>query len=188
MSARGSVFQINVSNGGVPKTAIDEARIVAWGITKDRQGDLRHHGSLEQALCLFSIERLAQLAAEGHHVSPGATGENLTLIDIDWDLIVPGRRLRLGNDVLIEVTMYASPCTKNARWFKRGDFNRINQLVHPGFSRVYARVLAEGVIHTGDPVTFPDAENAADRLDRLQPHTYRWPRDFTAELAPSARA
>jgi MOSC domain-containing protein YiiM len=176
----GVIFQINVSNGGVPKTPIEEAHVTRSGITRDRQGDLRHHGSLEQALCLFAIERLAVMAAEGHHVAPGSTGENLTLIDLDWDLIVPGRRLLLGNDVLIEVTDYASPCQKNARWFKSGDFNRINQEVHPGFSRVYARVLSEGTIRTGDPVTLADTESAADRLHRLQPHTYRWPRDFVA--------
>ena len=180
MSGRGSIFQINVSNGGVPKTPIDEAYVVGRGITKDRQADLRHHGSLEQALCLFAIERLAVLAAEGHHVSPGVTGENITLIDVDWDLVVPGRQLLLGSEVLIEVTTYASPCVKNARWFKNGYFARISQDLYPGFSRVYARVLSEGTIRTGDVVTLAESESAADRLHRLQPHTYRWPRDFAA--------
>jgi MOSC domain-containing protein YiiM len=180
VSPQPSIFQINVSNGGVPKTPIEEAHVVRRGITKDRQGDLRHHGSLEQALCLFSIERLAALAAEGHHVSPGATGENITLIDVDWDLVVPGRQLLLGKEVLVEVTAYASPCTKNARWFTNGYFARISQELYPGFSRVYARVLTEGTIRTGDPVTLADSESAADRLHRLQPHTYRWPRDFAA--------
>lgn len=175
---RGSIFQINVSNGGVPKSPIDEAVVNQLGITRDRQGDLRHHGSPEQALCLFAVERLAALAAEGHDVAPGFTGENITLIDIDWDLIVPGRQLLLGDEVLIEVTDYASPCAKNARWFKKGDFSRIDQGLHPGFSRVYARVLHGGQIRTGDPVTLADEESAGDRLHRMQPHTYRWPRDF----------
>jgi MOSC domain-containing protein YiiM len=175
---RGSVFQINVSNGGVPKTPIAEADIEVWGITKDRQGDLRHHGSLDQALCLFAVERLAVLAADGHRLAPGHLGENLTLLDVDWDMVVPGRQLAIGDEVLIEVTDYASPCKKNARWFKDGDFNRINQATHPGFSRVYARVLATGHIRTGDVVALADAESAADRLERRQPHTYRWPRDF----------
>jgi MOSC domain-containing protein YiiM len=175
---KGSIFQINVSNGGVPKTPIDDAVVNNLGITRDRQADLRHHGSPDQALCLFAVERLAVLASEGHHVAPGFTGENITLIDIDWDLIVPGRQLLLGDEVLVEVTDYASPCQKNARWFKGGDFSRIDQARHPGFSRVYARVLAGGAIHTGDAVTIADEESAADRLLRKQPHTYRWPRDF----------
>ena len=174
----GAIFQINVSNGGVPKLPVETARVDRLGITRDRHGDLRHHGSPEQALCLFAIERLALLAAEGHHVAPGLTGENITLIDIDWDLIVPGRQMLLGDDVLCEVTDSASPCQKIARYFKNGDFTRVSQDVHPGFSRVYARVITEGDIRTGDSATIADSESAADRLHRLQPRTYRWPRDF----------
>ncbi len=174
----GAIFQINVSNGGVPKLPVEEAHVALLGITRDRHGDLRHHGSPDQALCIFAIERLAVLAAEGHHVAPGLTGENITLIDVDWDLIVPGRQLLLGEEVLCEVTGYASPCAKIARYFKSGDFSRVSQDDNPGFSRVYARILTAGTIRTGDPVILADSESAADRLLRLQPHTYRWPRDF----------
>lgn len=173
----GTVFQINVSRGGVPKTPVEEAEVTLHGVAGDRQADRRYHGNPGQELCLFSVEKLAALAAEGHHVGPGSTGENLTLEGVDWALVVPGRRLRLGEDVLIEVTAYASPCTKNARWFKRGDFNRINQKTNPGFSRVYARVLEPGHLRTGDPVEVI-SDSAGERATRLQPHTYRWPRDF----------
>jgi MOSC domain-containing protein YiiM len=48
---------------------------------------------------------------------------------------------------------------------------------HPGDARVYARVLAEGTIAQGDRVEVV-AESSADRAWRLQPMTYRWPRDF----------
>ena len=174
----GSIFQINVSNGGVPKLPIHEAHVATRGITKDRQANLRHHGSPDQALCLFSVERLAVLAAEGHHISPGAAGENLTIMGVDWDLVVPGRQILLGSEVLIEVTAYTVPCRTIARCFKGGDYSRMSQDDHPGFSRVYARVLTEGTIRTGDPVILADTESAADRLHRMQPFTYRWPRDF----------
>jgi MOSC domain-containing protein YiiM len=33
-----------------------------------------------------------------------------------------------------------------------GEFVRISQKLHPGWSRVYARVLTEGEIHFGDHV------------------------------------
>ena len=36
--------------------------------------------------------------------------------------------------------------------FIDGKFIRIAQQLHPGWSRVYARVLSEGQIHFGDPV------------------------------------
>ena len=36
--------------------------------------------------------------------------------------------------------------------FKGGDFTRVSEKRHPGWSRVYARVLATGSISQGDPV------------------------------------
>ena len=62
---------------------------------------------------------------------------------------------------------------KNAAWFADGDFNRMNQKTHPGCSRVYARVLEEGQLRTGDTVDVLD-ESAAERVARLQPPTIRW--------------
>ena len=49
----------------------------------------------------------------------------------------------------------------------------MNQKTHPGCSRVYARVLEEGELHTGDTVDVLD-ESAAERVARLQPPTIRW--------------
>jgi MOSC domain-containing protein YiiM len=36
--------------------------------------------------------------------------------------------------------------------FIEGRFVRIAEKLHPGWSRVYARVLSEGQIRSGDPV------------------------------------
>jgi len=179
MNARaGAIFQINISRGGVPKHPIREATVTARGIEGDGHADTRNHGHPEQALCLYSVERLAMLAAEGHHVSPGATGENITTVDLDWRYVSPGARLRLGDEVLIEITDYATPCWKNGFWFKDGDFTRIDEYKHPGSGRAYARVLEGGHIRQGDPVT-PIVESAAVRIERTQPRvTFRWPRDF----------
>jgi MOSC domain-containing protein YiiM len=85
--------------------------------------------------------------------------------------------MRLGGEVLVEVTTYASPCWKNARSFLGGDVDRMSQSRHPGESRVYARVRRGGEIRVGDPVELICLDAAA-RTARQQPHTYRWPRDF----------
>ncbi len=177
MSAAGSIFQLNVSRGGVPKLPIAEATVDLRGITVDACTDGRHHGRPEQALCLYSVERLIALRTEGHAVSPGCTGENITTIDFDWKYLMPGARLRLGSEVLIEITGFAPPCWKNARWFTDGDFSRLDETLHPGSGRAYARVLAGGTIRQGDSVAAIE-ESAAARVTRLQPRTFRWPRDF----------
>jgi MOSC domain-containing protein YiiM len=152
VSEKPHIVQLSRSGGGVPKLPIVEAQVNERGIGGDDQDDKEHHGSPEQALCLYAIEVIEALAAEGHAMAPGATGENVTTRGLDWNLVVPGVRLRLGSDVVIEITRYTTPCYKNARWFLEGNFNRMHQNLHPGESRVYAKVLQGGTLRPGDGI------------------------------------
>ncbi len=152
MTEQAQVTHINVSDGGVPKGPIDSAVIGTLGVEGDRQESTEFHGGPERALCLFSLERIEALQAEGHSIVPGGAGENITIAGLDWDDVGPGRRLRLGDSVLIEITRYTAPCTKIRANFAGGDFNRVNQKTHPGWSRAYARVLEGGPLLPGDAV------------------------------------
>jgi len=147
----GLLHSINVSNGGVPKLPRDAAEVRFSGLTGDRQRDLRYHGGPTRAVSLYCVELIAALQAEGHRLVPGAIGENLTLGGVAWELMVPGATLAVG-DALLELTSYAAPCTNLLRCFRDGRFKRVSQKVHPGWSRLYARVLREGSIRLGDPV------------------------------------
>ena len=82
---QGRVVQINVSPGGVPKRPVPSARVTTDGLEGDGHRDLEHHGGPERALCLFSLEQIRALQAEGHSVTPGSIGENLTLEGVDWE-------------------------------------------------------------------------------------------------------
>jgi MOSC domain-containing protein YiiM len=146
------VHQINVSDGGVPKLPVSEARVAVKGVVGDRQRNLVVHGGVDRAVCLFSLERIHALQSEGHPIAPGSCGENLTLAGLDWGQLKPGDQLRIGPAVLLEIASYTEPCRFNAQWFKEGNFNRMNQKRHPGWSRLYARVLIEGTVRTGDVV------------------------------------
>ncbi|HET8578500.1 MAG TPA: MOSC domain-containing protein [Methylomirabilota bacterium] len=156
----GRIVQINVSPGGVPKRPVGEARVTWLGVEGDAHRDTEHHGGPERALCIFSLERIRALQTEGHSISPGSIGENLTVEGLDWNAVTPGSRLLLGADVLAEVTRYTSPCTNITAFFKDGDYSRVSQKRHPGDSRVYARVLREGAIRTGDPIRVLSPEEA----------------------------
>jgi MOSC domain-containing protein YiiM len=97
----GRIVQLSVSAGGVPKLAVPAARLTGLGL----QGDAHryeHHGGPERAVCLFSLEAIDALAAEGHAIEPGAIGENVTVEGIDWNLVTPGVRLRLGERVVLQ--------------------------------------------------------------------------------------
>jgi MOSC domain-containing protein YiiM len=159
---RGTIVQINASGGGVPKLPLDVAEVGDLGIIGDDHNDKVNHGGPERALCLYAIERIRGLQQEGHPVAPGTTGENITTEGLDWERIAPGQRLRLGDDVLIELTRFTTPCRFIRESFSDGDFNRMHQNLHPGWSRVYARVIAGGVIRPGDSIELIAAGDGAD--------------------------
>ena len=155
MSRSGTVVSINVSDGGVPKLPVAECRISVNGLAGDRQRDRRYHGGPDRAVCLYSIEVIHALRAEGHTIDAGSAGENLTVSAVDWQTMTPGRRVRVG-PVLLELTAYAPPCKNLGPYFRDGEFQRISQKIHPGWSRLYARVLEEGSVRAGDVVAVLD--------------------------------
>lgn len=151
ISDRGRIVGLQRSAGGVPKLPVDRAAVSAAGLDGDKQRDRRFHGGPDRALCLYAQERIDALVAEGHDLSAGALGENVTIAGLSWEAVRPGVRLRLGS-VEVEVTGYASPCAKLASAFLDGVYTRVGQKVNPGWSRVYVRVLGEGALAVGDPV------------------------------------
>ena len=146
----GRVLRLNASDGGVPKRAVERARVTVDGLLGDSQRDRRHHGGPERALCLWSAERIEALVAEGHPVSPGSTGENVTVTGLDWSAVGPGARLVFAGGVELAVTDYATPCATIRDSFAGARFERIHQQRHPGWSRVYARVLVPGELRRGE--------------------------------------
>jgi MOSC domain-containing protein YiiM len=146
----GRIHALNISRGGVPKLPIEVARITQLGIEGDGHNDWRNHGGPNAALCLFTLEAIQRLQAEGHPIYSGSVGENITLEGIEHSILTLGTRLALGDEVEIEVTAYTTPCKTIAGSFADGDFTRIAQKLHPGESRLYARVVKTGVLHPGD--------------------------------------
>ncbi len=147
----GILHSINVSDGGVPKSPRPWAHVRATGVDGDRQDDHRFHGGPDRAVSLYSLDLIEALQGEGHPISPGSIGENLTLGGIDWGNVRADARVEIG-DVVLEITKAASPCTKIAGSFRDGEFGRVSQKVHAGWSRFYARVLREGIVTVGDRV------------------------------------
>lgn len=156
----GRVVGLQVAaEGGVPKRSVPDIELTVTGVVGDRQNDVEYHGGPSRAVCLFSQERIDALAAEGHPISRGTTGENVTIAGLDWSQLHPGDRLKIG-DVVLEISGPAPPCTTIAASFLDGKFTRISEKLHPGWSRLYARVLVPGRVHDGMPVV-PTTHNSA---------------------------
>jgi len=148
----GYIFQLNYSDGGVPKRPVREAQLTPTGLACDRQAHLKFHGGPERALCLYALEHITQLQDEGHPIFPGSIGENVTVVGLDWSVLQIGSRLALGDEVIVEISSYAVPCQTIAGSFIDGEFKRISQKKHPGESRLYARVLQVGRLEVGQTV------------------------------------
>ena len=146
------IFQINISAGGVPKLPVPNGEIATLGIIGDKHNNMKAHGGPMRALCLYSLERILTLQEEGHPIYAGATGENIVITGLDWSFIIPGVILCLGDKVRIEITQYTEPCPKITHAFSNGAISRMRQSQHPGWSRVYAKVLQPGPIRVGDKV------------------------------------
>lgn len=150
---QGRVYQLNISRGGVPKLPIVEAILTMTGLFGDSQKHTKFHGGAERALCLYAIELIQLLQREGHPISPGSMGENVTLEGIAWTELQPGVRLSIGDEAVIEVSSYTVPCRTIAGSFIGGDFKRLSQKLYPAQSRLYTRVLRTGTIKVGDKVS-----------------------------------
>lgn len=148
----GDVARLNISDGGVPKRAIDTAVVGRRGLEGDRQAARQHHGRPWQALCLWSADVIDELAAAGHPIGPGDAGENITVRGLDWRVLRAGTILEMG-EVRCQLSAPAVPCSKNNRWFSDGDSRRIHHDNNPAWTRWYASVLDGGAVTTGDPVT-----------------------------------
>jgi MOSC domain-containing protein YiiM len=146
-----TLLSINVSKGGVPKRSMPACVITANGLQGDRQRDLENHGGPMRAVCLYSQELIEALQAEGHPIGAGTIGENLTLGGVAWTEMIPGARYDIG-EVRLELTGYAAPCNIIAASFRDRRTGRVSQKAHPGWSRLYARVLKEGTVRVGDRV------------------------------------
>jgi MOSC domain-containing protein YiiM len=147
----GTVVSLQRSAGGVPKLPIERASVHAGGMEGDWQRNRKYHGGPDRALCLYSRELLDVLEREGHPAGPGKMGENVTMSGIDWRVMQPGVRVRIGT-VEAELTGFAAPCKTIAGAFRDDEFKRVSEKLYPGWSRVYARVLRAGEIAVGDSV------------------------------------
>jgi len=158
----GSVLQINVSRGGVPKRAVTEAVVTELGIQGDEQAHPEFHGGPRQALLFVAAEGIEELKQEGFDLFPGALGENITTTGLDRRTWRIGQRWRVGPEVVVEFTKVRVPC----KALNRYGAGRIQKAVydevihagdpsspHWGLSGFYARVVEAGTIRTGDAIS-----------------------------------
>ncbi|MFL5751233.1 MAG: GNAT family N-acetyltransferase [Chloroflexota bacterium] len=148
----GRVLQVNISPGGVPKHAVDAAWVDENGLTGDAHRHRYVHGGPHRAVSLLGIEAIERVQADGHPIEPGSVGENLTTTGIELSRLPIGTRLAIGERLVLELSGAAGPCDVIKGSFRGGKSGRISILIHPDDSRMYARVVTQGDVRTGDPI------------------------------------
>jgi len=159
----GSILQISISPGGIPKRPIPEATVTAEGILGDRWAHPDIHGGPMQALLLITSEGIDELIAQGYPLFHGALGENLTIQGLDRRQMRVGQRYRAGQ-IFVELTKFRAPCTtldvygpaiKQAVYdpkVKAGDPSTPRW----GLGGFYARVIKVGTLRPGDIIELVD--------------------------------
>ena len=156
----GTIVQISVSQGGVPKLAIPAAELTEAGIAGDAWR-YPFHGGRRQAILLITIEGIDELISQGFPLFPGALGENFTTRGLDRRELRMGQRFRVG-EAEIELTHIRTPCgtvdvygsgiqaaSYDAR-VQAGDLKSPRW----GLSGFYGSVVQPGTVRPGDPIAF----------------------------------
>ena len=155
----GSIVQINISPGGLPKRPIEAGMITPLGLAGDSHAHPQIHGGPNQAVLLIAAETVDALRRLGYPVFYGALGENLTTQGLDPRQLRIGMQLRAGA-ALIEITKPRGPCASldvygpsikqeiydlqvNARDWSSPRW---------GMSGFYARVIQPGAVRAGDVI------------------------------------
>jgi MOSC domain-containing protein YiiM len=161
--AAGSVLQVSISRGGVPKRAIPEGDVTPLGIAGDGYNHPQIHGGPRQAVLLMSSEAIAELNALGYSLYPGALGENITTIGVDRKQWRAGQRWRVGQAV-VELTKIRAPCdtlTVYGAGIQKAVYDAQVKAGDPSSPRwamagFYASVVQPGIVRPGDPILLLD--------------------------------
>jgi MOSC domain-containing protein YiiM len=157
-----------VLNGRIHHTAIGKqpvggaVTVHPLGLAGDEVGSPKHHGGNDQAVYVYTVEDYAWWSQElDRELVPGTFGENLTVAGLESGSRRIGDRLRVGGEVVLEVTAPRIPCETLAG--RMGDprfVKRFARALRPG---LYVRVIETGSVRAGDTVVL-DETSASELL------------------------
>ncbi|PTA69602.1 MOSC domain-containing protein [Deinococcus arcticus] len=144
-------------------------QVTRAGLDGDHVLNRKHHGGPDQAVYAYTMPDYAAWAAElAAPARPGLFGENLTISGLSSAEVRVGDRLTVhgaAGEVVLEVTAPRIPCGTLAAHVREGSFvKRFARMRRPG---LYLRVLQEGTVGAGDPVSFTPGDPAAPTLGEL---------------------
>lgn len=155
----GTILQVNISPGGLPKTPIGTGLIEPLGVVGDHHNHPQFHGGPRKAILLIASEVIDELTRRGYPVFPGALGENLTTRGFDVREVRIGDTVRAGGAIL-EITAARVPCSQLDVYgptIKQEIYDKLVKARDPssprwGMSGWYASIVQPGPVGAGDPI------------------------------------
>jgi MOSC domain-containing protein YiiM len=140
----GRIVSINISDRkGVRKRPVEEAVIrEGYGIESDAHASEEWH----RQISLLAIESIKRMQGMGLKVGPGDFAENITTEGIDLLSLPIGSRIRIGEDIELEVSQIGKTChSRCAIYQQAGD------CVMPR-EGIFVRVIKGGIVKRGDRI------------------------------------
>ncbi len=138
-----NLFSINVSQKrGVKKTPVESVLVVRG---EGFSGDA-HSGYGHRQVSLLSLSSIKKMQQQGAKVGPGDFAENLTVQSMNVAVLPIGTQIRLGDEVLLEVTQIGKECHGHCEVYKQ-----VGDCVMPR-EGIFAKVVRGGKINRGDSI------------------------------------
>lgn len=148
-------------------------RMTTTNLDGDGQADLENHGGRDKAVLAYS---------EAHYdywrttlniptLPFGAFGENLTIAHLTEATVCIGDIWTVGDEVVVQVSQPRQPCWKLARRWRVKTLAL--QVQQNGYTGWYFRVLNEGMVDSGMPMTLldrPYPDWTVERANRVMHH------------------
>lgn len=138
---------------GTEKKPIQETKIIEdFGLEHDA-----HAGKWHRQVSLLPYEEREDFKRRGGDVEDGAFGENLLISGIDFNKLVVGSHVHIG-EVDLEITQRGKSCHAHCRIY-----HQVGECIMPRLG-IFARVIHGGVIHSGDEVTYTPPTDSRMRV------------------------
>ncbi len=128
---------------GTRKEPCGEGVFIAdYGLERDAHAA----AGIARQVSLLSEESIGKMKALGLELNPGDFAENLTVGGMDLCTLPVGTRLNVGGEAVLEISQIGKACHKGCAIFQA-----VGVCIMPK-EGVFARVIRNGTIRTGDSV------------------------------------
>lgn len=154
-----------ITTGIYKRPVLRPVHVGRLGLDGDAVVDGKVHGGPDQAVYVYGSDDYEWWSFRfGRPLEPGFFGDNLTVDGLASADFAVGDRLATGDTVVIEVTAPRMPCNTLAQRIGSALFvKHFRDAERPG---LYCRVIVEGEVRLGDPVTHQPC--AGDRVTMIE--------------------